>query len=301
MRKKSFLKSPTIRLHLENASGETTYIVHRGLLSATALLSSARPRDTYVFLPAGSSPSTVENALEWLYTSAYTLPEPRSPVLEDEVPLLQSNRLAPQLPESPLVYAAIAAGIGVWGRSAPVFSPVDNTSSYVSEYFPDAPKPGDPSAGPPSPPLTPELAKFPGYAPVLAKAAAAAVEGAGARVTAAKSETAEHAVIVALRAHLDVYRFATLEAVGMRGLAEYATGRLRGLFAETKVEDLSLLTTTFAEEAFCIVRPCDALQELVVELAASRAAELARRKEFTAAVKDGGEFIARLFSKLAIS
>jgi hypothetical protein len=91
-----------------------------------------------------------------------------------------------------------------------------------------------------------------------------------------------------------------LEKVGMRDLAEYAIGRVRELFAETKVKDLSELTMAFVEEVFCVA-PCAVLQEVVVDLAASRAAELAKRREFTAAVKGGGEFIAKLFSKLAVS
>jgi hypothetical protein len=103
-----------------------------------------------------------------------------------------------------------------------------------------------------------------------------------------------------LRAHLDVYRFAVLPTVGFPSLAEHALRRMRKFYATIAVKDLPELTTTFANDVFSAA-PCDVLQDVLVELSVARAGELASLGEFKQVVRDGGEYIARVFAKLAVS
>ncbi|CAZ82061.1 unnamed protein product [Tuber melanosporum] len=312
----SFLTAPTIRLILPTGdSGEEdlTYSVHRPLLAKyTSLLQSRKPRDSYVLLdPSSVSVPTLDHALEFLYTGDYVLPgEPGEEEEADDQPLLHSTRPAAHLPRSPLMYAAMAGAIGVWGKPAPVFEKADNTSTYTSEYFPEQ-KNGEkktakvngndhsaqggsssklkfPNGLLPSPPPTPSASTFPSYSPVLSPktSRSSSLSSQPPPKTPAVPQEPHHIHI--LHTNLLVYRFASLPTVQMPALSALALHKLRTQFAQTPLETLPSLVIEFAREVFIARSDEMELREALVELVAGRARKLSSKGEFSEFVKGGG-------------
>ena len=324
----SFLTAPTIRLILPTSdSGEEdlTYSVHRPLLAKyTSLLQSRKPRDSYVLLdPSSVSVPTLDHALEFLYTGDYVLPaEPGEEEEVDDQPLLHSTRPAAHLPRSPLMYAAMAGAIGVWGKPAPVFEKADNTSTYTSEYFPEQKDPEKkvvkvdgnnhssesssnsklklPNGLLPSPPLTPSTTTFPSYSPVLSPktSRSSSLSSQPTPKVPAKPQEPHHLHL--LHINLSVYRFANLPTVQIPTLSTLALHKLHTQFAQTSLEKLPSLVIEFAREVFIARADEKELREALVEMVAGRARELSSREEFNEFVKGGGEFVVLLFARLAL-
>ncbi|RPA91893.1 hypothetical protein L873DRAFT_1831309 [Choiromyces venosus 120613-1] len=310
----SFLTAPTIRLILPtSASGEEdlTYSVHRPLLAKyTSLLQSRKPRDSYVLLdPSNVSVPTLEHALEFLYTGDYVLPaEPGEEEEVDDQPLLHSTRPAAHLPRSPLMFAAMAGGIGVWGKPAPVFEKADNTSTYRSEYFPEQGNPGKktakvdgdnsgesssnklklPNGLLPSPPPTPSATTFPAYSPVLSPKTSRSSSQSSLPPPKTPVAPQEPHHIHLLHTNISIYRFSSLPTVQIPALSTLALQKLRTQFAETPIEALPSLVIEFAREVFIARSDEKELREALVELVAGRARELSSRGEFNEFVKGGG-------------
>ncbi|PWW79684.1 hypothetical protein C7212DRAFT_356458 [Tuber magnatum] len=309
----SFLTAPTIRLILPTSdSGEEdlTYSVHRPLLAKyTSLLQSRKPRDSYVLLdPSSVSVPTLDHALEFLYTGDYVLPtEPAEEEEADDQPLLHSTRPAAHLPRSPLMYAAMAGAIGVWGKPAPVFEKADNTSTYTSEYFPEqknAEKQVDgnnrggegsgsgkltlPNGLLPSPPPTPSATTFPAYTPVLSPKTSRSSSYSSLPPPKTPVAPQEPHHIHLLHTNLSVYRFASLPTVQIPALSALALHKLRTQFAQTPLETLPSLVIEYAREVFIARSDETELREALVELVAGRARELSSREEFSGFVKGGG-------------
>ncbi|CUS08799.1 unnamed protein product [Tuber aestivum] len=310
----SFLTAPTIRLILPTSdSGEEdlTYSVHRPLLAKyTSLLQSRKPRDSYVLLdPSSVSVPTLDHALEFLYTGDYVLPaEPEEGEEADDQPLLHSTRPAAHLPRSPLMYAAMAGAIGVWGKPAPVFEKADNTSTYTSEYFPEQKneeKKADGNTGNhgsksgsnrlmlpngllPSPPPTPSATTFPAYAPVLSPKTSRSSSYSSLPPPKTPVEHQKPHHLRLLHVNLSVYRFANLPAVQIPALSSLALHKLRTQFAQTPLEKLPSLVIEFAREVFIARSNETELREVLVQLVAGRARELSSREEFSEFVKGGG-------------
>jgi len=248
---------------------------------------------------------------------------PAEPGEEDEVddrPLLHSTRPAAHLPRSPLMYAAMAGAIGVWGKPAPVFEKADNTSTYTSEYFPEQKNPEKktvkidghnhssegngkhklPHGLLPSPPLTPSATTFPSYSPVLSPktSRSSSLSSQLPPKTPATPEEPHHLHL--LHINLAVYRFSCLPAVQIPTLSTLALHKLRTQFAQTPLEKLPSLVIEFAREVFIARNDEKELREALVELVAGRARELSSREEFNEFVKGGGEFVVLLFARLAL-
>jgi hypothetical protein len=282
----SFLSSPTIRLILppvetNSCEDDKTYIVHRSLLSThSSLLKSHRTRDSYVVLdPYIVDVPTVERVLEFFYTGGYNLPgEPELQEEEDKESLIRSLRPAAHLPQdSPLLAAAMAGRIGVWGKPAPRFEEAANTSTYTSIYFPKEDKrtkvqvvidnpidgfgKGKPNPFLPSPPASPV---FQTYSPVLAS-----------KPTPKRAETppaVPHHLFL-LRAHISLYRFANIPTVNIPGLSTLALSKMAELFQLTKPSNLSSLTIDFANSVFQLDVSVQACREIRLANPAGRVPE----------------------------
>jgi hypothetical protein len=308
----SFLSSPTIRLILppvkSESSEDKTYIVHRSLLSAhTSLLKSRRTRDSYVVLdPYTVDVPTVERVLEFFYTGDYNLPEELEPPEdEDDETLLRSLRPAAHLPQnSPLLAAAMAGQIGVWGKPAPRFEKVANTSTYTSIYFPKE-KPAKvqvitdnftngvgkekPNPFLPSPPASPV---FQTYSPILASKPIPK--------QAEKLATMPHHLFL-LRAHISLYRFSNIPTVNIPGLSTLTLSKMAALFQSTKPSDLPSLTIDFATIVFQPYRGEGELRKFLLDLVVSRIGELSQKTEFNNFVRKGGEFVVDVLGSLAVA
>jgi len=106
----SFLTSPTIRLipnpPVSQPCSDTQFIVHRGLLTSKSSYLKKRTRESYILLE-GTSEETVGLFLEWLYTGKYDIPTDAIDVEEEEEE------------QHPVVTAAMAGCVGVWGYNKP--------------------------------------------------------------------------------------------------------------------------------------------------------------------------------------
>lgn len=251
---------------------------------------------------------TFERALEFFYTGDYTLPEELEPQEEeDNEPLLHSLRPAAHLPQdSPLLAAAMAGKIGVWGRPAPRFEEATNTSTYTSIYFPKEDKrtrvhvitdnltnefeKEKPNTFLPSPPASPV---FQTYTPILAsKPSLKPIE---------PTHTIVPHHLFLLRAHISLYRFANLPTVGIPGLSTLALSKIATLFQSTKPSDLPSLSIDFANSVFVSYRDEEELREFLVDLVVSRISELSQKAEFNNFIRKGGEFVVDVLGSLAVA
>ncbi|KAH0602239.1 uncharacterized protein H6S33_008587 [Morchella sextelata] len=308
----SFLSSPTIRLILPTTTEDKTYTIHRSLLaSQTALLKSQRTRSAYILLDQSTvSVPTVEQALEYLYTGDYALPaqDAAQEEEEDTATLLETSRPAAHLPQnSPLLAAAMAGSIGIWGKAAPRFDVAENTSTYTSIYFPAEDKrkkvqlvtSGEgfddkkeaAHALLPSPPASPV---FQAYEPVLS------LKGAAKKLEEQKTPVEVVPYDVAcLRAHIAVWRFAEAPGVGIPGLAKLALDKLAVLFEGAAGEKLTRLVEEMVGAVFGGEKEETVLRTFVVGKVVCRIAELSRRKEFNEFIRRGGEFVVDVLGSLA--
>ncbi|RPB24071.1 hypothetical protein L211DRAFT_837977 [Terfezia boudieri ATCC MYA-4762] len=108
----SYLTSPTIRLipnpPASQPCSDTQYIVHRGLLTSKSQYLKKRTRESYIVLE-DTNEETVGLFLEWLYRGDYDIPT--SAIDEQEE--------AAEEEQHPVVMAAMAGSIGVWGYNKP--------------------------------------------------------------------------------------------------------------------------------------------------------------------------------------
>lgn len=130
---RSFLSSPT--LLLTHPPTGKTYTIHRSLLSHTNLLLTipTRRRTTALTLPSNISLFPLERTIEFLYTSVYTGEIPSSssaskPQAADARTLREAN---------PLIAAAAAGSIGVWGGAGPIIELGQKHGRKLSSYSSD--------------------------------------------------------------------------------------------------------------------------------------------------------------------
>lgn len=294
----------------ECGAEDKTYIVHRSLLSThTSLLKSRRTRDSYVVLdPCTVDIPTVERALEYFYTGDYTVsPEAEPEEEQDDEPLIHSTRPAAHLPQnSPLLAAAMAGKIGVWGKPAPRFDEAENTSTYTSVYFPKEERrtavkvvtdsftngfdKNKSNGFLPSPPASPV---FQTYTPILAL-----------KTPPKPIETPPPAVphhLVVLRAHIALYRFANIPTVSIPGLSALALCKLTSLFESTKSADLPSLVIDFSNTVFKPYRDEEDLRAFLVEQVITRVSELSQKAEFNDFIRKGGEFVVDVLGSMAVA
>ncbi|KAI5779067.1 hypothetical protein EDC01DRAFT_634208 [Geopyxis carbonaria] len=268
----TFLASPTLRLRVPasalSTADEKTYTVHRALLAThTNLLAAATRSTTSITLPATTPIPALERLLEFLYTGTYTLAA--APPADDG--------------PSPVLAAAIAGRIGVWGKPAARHEPTDNISSYSSTHCPEYRNAysSSPESSYATAPASPDT--FAPYDPVLNHKRTRSLELRGP----APTETPA----MRLAAHLDVYtlalRYAAADLVPVvlsKLAAELRTSRalLRELVREvygTKTRDAQL-------SAFVV-------DTVTGDWSAWRGEEVVR-----GLMKDGGEFVVDLVAKV---
>ncbi|KAF8420424.1 hypothetical protein EV426DRAFT_706191 [Tirmania nivea] len=109
----SYLTSPTIRLipnpPASQPCSDTQYIVHRGLLISKSQYLKKRTRESYIVLE-DTNEETAGLFLEWLYQGDYAVPA--SAIDEQEMEEAEEEH-------NPVVVAAMAGAIGVWGYNKP--------------------------------------------------------------------------------------------------------------------------------------------------------------------------------------
>lgn len=107
----SYLTSPTIRLlpspPCSQPCSDTQYIVHRALLTSKSQYLKKRTRESYILLE-NTTEETVGLFLEWLYRGDYEIPTNAIDEQEEETEV------------HPVVQAAMAGPVGVWGKKAAV-------------------------------------------------------------------------------------------------------------------------------------------------------------------------------------
>ncbi|KAI5846014.1 hypothetical protein BZA05DRAFT_407693 [Tricharina praecox] len=273
----SFLSSPTVRIVLpppaHSDSEERLYTVHRSVLKAhTNLLSNTKPRETLCVLPNTTSAIAFEGVLEYLYTGTYNLPD------EHEVLETVENTKP-----SPVVQAAMLGAIGVWAKPAAVHDDKSqrNISSYSSTLFPtlrnayDAPTvlAVQPSLLP-SPPPSPTFAS---HAPVLKKK----------QVVIVKTSTPASR----LSAHLDIY--ALSRRYGVRALADIALHNIKTEVVATPAILHELVRVVYGSK-----QKHDDLRAFVVGIVQDHWEALKGENVFAALLKEGGEFVVDVFSRV---
>ncbi|KAI5780282.1 hypothetical protein DFH27DRAFT_339615 [Peziza echinospora] len=124
----SYLTSPTIRL-LPNPPAaqpcsDTQYIVHRALLTAQSPYLKKRTRESYILLE-NTTEETVGLFLEWLYRGDYDVPTSAIDEQEEEA----------EPEQGPVVQAAMAGAVGVWGKKPAQFGRTYSAEKAQSEGY----------------------------------------------------------------------------------------------------------------------------------------------------------------------
>jgi hypothetical protein len=273
---RSFLSSPTVRVRISpphSEAEEKLYTVHRSLLKAhTNLLSDVKPRETSVTLAPTTSPAAFEAVLEFLYTKSYALSE------EYEVADGSGDKETP----SPILAAAMQGAIGVWGKPAAIHddTPNRNISSYQSELFPTLRNGYSTPLGEPqgqTPALPTPSPEFSSHKPVLTEKAAPVLK----RSTPTSR----------LAAHLDVYALARL----------YAVHRLAAVSLENIKKEV-VASPEILHELVRVVygtkQKSEELRAFIVGIVQEHWEQLKKEKVIEVLLKEGGEFVLDVFSKI---
>jgi len=273
---RSYLASPTIRVVVpppaHSDADERLYTVHRSVLKAhTNLLCNTKPRETLCVLPNTTPAAAFEGLLEFLYTGDYSLSDEHEVVAASEDTKL-----------SPVVQAAMLGAIGVWARPAAVHDDKSrrNISSYESEWFPSirsaydtASVAGVQPTALPSPPPSPTIAD---HDPVLRKQ----------NVVVVKTTPASR-----LSAHLDVY--ALSRRYGVRALTEIALENIKAEVVTTPAILHELVRVVYGSK-----QKHDDLRVFVVGIVQEHWATLKGEQVFATLLKEGGEFVVDVFSRV---
>ncbi|KAA8904391.1 hypothetical protein FN846DRAFT_952824, partial [Sphaerosporella brunnea] len=278
----SFLSSPTLRVRIcppHPEAEEKLYTVHRSLLKAhTNLLNGVKPRETSLTLGPTTSPAAFEAVLEFLYTHSYALPA------EYEAANGHGGKETP----SPILAAAMQGAIGVWGKPAAIHdhhSASRNISSYQSELFPDlrngystlaVEAEGQAAASSPSP-LPPLSPTFSSHEPVLAEKPALVLK----RSTPTSR----------LAAHLDVYALARLYAVGKLISVSLANIKQEVVASPEILHEL-------VRVVYGTKHKNEELRAFVVGIVQEHWERLKKEKVIEVLLKEGGEFVLDVFSKI---
>jgi hypothetical protein len=236
-----------------------------------------KARETTCTLPASTSAAAFEALLEYLYTGSYHLADAHASSSTDET-----------TPEpSPLLQAAMKGAIGVWGRPAAINDYAvagRNISSYESTLFPDLWTNGyasSPAAQlqqqtqqPPSPPPSPTF--FDEQEPSL---------------NAKKTRVVKSTPATRLAGHLEVYELARRHAV-----KELSKTSLENVQKEVIASPQILHELVRA--VYGTKQRDEELRHFVVGVVVKNFETLRGEKVFKVLLREGGEFVLDVFSKI---
>ncbi|KAI9764449.1 MAG: hypothetical protein M1840_008472 [Geoglossum simile] len=268
----SILQSTSIRLLVGDERKE--FLVHRKVLERhlTDLRIPSRDR----FIEFDGDEESIGYLLEFLYTGDYT----REAADEPKRPLHRETSPPPEEPIHPIILAARTSTLGVWGKPAALHTKFHHGKP--------APKPRHitPTAvitnGIVSPPASPSAHK--------------------------EHDAADQDTASAFLVHAKVYLLA--ERYGANGLMQLSLEKLRAALKAFELEppiDRTATLIEFIKRVYSLPassegRPREIrskLRDVVVAHAVAYLPELQADPEFSAYIKEGGDFVADLFTALA--